>query len=46
MALLMLVIGGRERTEAEFRSILAATGFSPTRIIRIEGSAVIECHPV
>jgi hypothetical protein len=46
MGLLMLVIGGRERTEAEFRSLLAANGFALTRIIPIEGSAVIECHPI
>jgi hypothetical protein len=46
MELLMLVIGGRERTESEFRSLLAATGFALTRIILIEGSSLIECHPV
>jgi hypothetical protein len=41
----MLVIGGRERTEAEFRSLLGATGFSLTRVIPTERSSVIECHP-
>jgi hypothetical protein len=46
MELLMLVIGGRERTEAEFRSLLAATGFSLTRIIPTEASPLIECRPV
>jgi len=46
MELLMLVIGGRERTETEFRSLLAATGFSLTRIIPTEVSSLIECHPV
>ena len=46
MALLMLVIGGRERTEGELRSLLAATGFSLTRIIPTEASSLIECHPV
>lgn len=45
MELLMLVVGGRERTEAEFRSLLAATGFSLTRIIPTEASSLIECHP-
>ncbi len=45
MELLMLVIGGRERTEADFRSLLAATGFSLTRIIPTEASSLIECHP-
>jgi hypothetical protein len=46
MELLMLVIGGRERTEADFRSLLADTGFSLTRIISTKASTLIECHPV
>lgn len=46
MELLMLVIGGRERTEADFRSLLAGTGFSLTHIIPTEASSLIECHPV
>ncbi|MGO9270548.1 MAG: methyltransferase [Terriglobia bacterium] len=46
MELLMLVIGGRERTEGDFRSLLAATGFVLTRIIPTEVSSLIECHPV
>jgi O-methyltransferase domain/Dimerisation domain len=46
MDLLMLVIGGRERTQAEFRSLLAATGFHLTRIIPTEASPIIECRPV
>jgi hypothetical protein len=45
MELLMLVIGGRERTEGDFRSLLAATGFELTRIISTEASSLIECHP-
>jgi hypothetical protein len=44
--LLMLVVGGRERTEADFRSLLAETGFEIARIIPAEGTWVIECHPV
>jgi O-methyltransferase domain/Dimerisation domain len=44
--LLMLAIGGRDRTEADFRSILAATGFALTRIIPTEVSSVLECHPL
>ena len=44
--LLMLVIGGRERTEAEFRSLLAAADFSLTRVIQTEAEPLIECHPV
>ena len=46
MDLLMLVVGGRERTEANFRALLAATGFSLTRIIPTKASSLIECHPV
>jgi SAM-dependent methyltransferase len=46
MELLMLVIGGRERTETDLRSLLAATGFAITRIVPAEGASVIECHIV
>jgi len=42
--LLMLVIGGRERTEPDFRSLLEDAGFSISRMIPIEGSWVIECR--
>ncbi len=44
--LLMLVIGGRERAEADFRSLLASARFSLTRIIPTEASSLIECHPM
>jgi hypothetical protein len=44
--MLMLVIGGCERTEADFRSLLASSYFSLTRIITTEASSLIECHPV
>jgi hypothetical protein len=44
--LLMLVIGGRDRTEADFRSLLAATGYSLNRIINTAASSIIECHPI
>jgi hypothetical protein len=43
--LLMLVIGGRERTEADFRSLVASAGFSLTRVIPTGESCLIECHP-
>jgi hypothetical protein len=46
MELLMLVIGGRQRTEADFRALLARSGFSITRIIPAESNSVIECHVV
>ena len=29
----MMVIGGQERTEAEFRALLAQAGFALTRVI-------------
>ena len=45
MELLMLVIGGRERSEPEFRSLLASADFSVARIISTGTSSVIECHP-
>jgi hypothetical protein len=44
--LLMLVVGGRERTEADFRSLLDSTRFCLSRIIPTEASWLIECHPV
>jgi hypothetical protein len=44
--LLMLVLGGRERTESDFRSLLAAAGFAISRIIPAEATSVIECQPV
>ena len=46
MELLMLVVGGCERTEAAFRSLLASAGFEISRIIPTAASPVIECHPV
>ena len=46
MELLMLVIGGRERTESDFRSLLAGTGFELVRIIPTQAQAVLECRPV
>ena len=45
----MLVVndGGRERTEAEFRALLAAAGFTLTRIVSTPGEvSVIEGLPV
>jgi len=43
---LMLVIGGRERTEADFRALVATAGFAIARIIPTEASSIIECRPV
>ncbi len=46
MELLMLVIGGRERSTADFRSILGSSGFDIARIIPAGWSSLIECRPV
>lgn len=46
MALLMLAVGGRERTESEWRALLEITGFSLTRIIRAGRTSLLECHPI
>jgi hypothetical protein len=45
MDLMMLVLGGRERTEAEFRSLLGSAGFSLNRVIPAGAYSLIECHP-
>lgn len=47
MDLLMLVLtGGRERTESEFRALLRAAGFSLTRVIPTPGASLIEGRPL
>jgi hypothetical protein len=47
MDLLMMVLtGGRERTESEFRSLLQQANFSLTRVISTGGESIIEAHPV
>jgi hypothetical protein len=46
MDLLMMVLtGGRERTESEFRSLLRNAGFSLTRVISTKGASIIESRP-
>jgi hypothetical protein len=30
---LLVITGGRERTEAEYRALLAAAGFRPARVV-------------
>jgi SAM-dependent methyltransferase len=42
--LLMLVIGGRDRSESDFRRVLGSAGFALTRVIATEASSIIECH--
>jgi hypothetical protein len=44
--LMMLVLGGRERTQAGFRSLLQSSGFSLSRIIPLGTYSLIESHPV
>jgi hypothetical protein len=43
---MMATTGGRERTEAEYRSLLKAAGFEVIRIIPTRSElTVIECVP-
>ncbi len=46
--IMMLLIGGRERTEAEWRSLFEASGFALTRVVplpSLTGAGVIEGIP-
>ena len=44
---MMVLTGGRERTEKEFRSLLASAGFNLDRIIPTESDhSVLECVPL
>ncbi len=45
MDLLMLVLGGRERSEADFRALVQTAGFSLKRIIPSGTYSLIECSP-
>lgn len=46
MDLLMMVLtGGRERTEEELRSLLHTAGFSLTRVIGTTGASILEGQP-
>jgi SAM-dependent methyltransferase len=44
--LMMVLTGGRERTEAEFGSLLREAGFSLTRVIPTAGASILESRPV
>jgi hypothetical protein len=44
MDLMMLVLGGRERTEADFRSLLQSAGFKFSRMIPAGNYSLIESH--
>jgi hypothetical protein len=45
MDLMMLVLGGRERTKAEFDLLLQSGGFSLGRVISAGAYSLLECHP-
>lgn len=44
--LMLTLVGGRERTEADFRTLLREAGFSLTRIIPAGPSSIIESQPM
>ena len=44
--LMMVLTGGRERTEHDFRSLLRNAGFSLERVIPTAGRAIMESRPV
>jgi SAM-dependent methyltransferase len=44
--LMMVLTGGRERTEAELASLLRHAGFSLTRLIPTAGASILESRPV
>jgi hypothetical protein len=44
--IMLVVLGGRERTEAEFRTLLARSGFELTQIFPTDGQSVIEAVSV
>jgi SAM-dependent methyltransferase len=43
--LMMVLTGGRERTEPEFRTLLRKAGFSLSRVIPTPGAAILESRP-
>jgi hypothetical protein len=47
MDLLMMVLtGGRERTESDFNAILREAGFSLTRVLPTVGASILESRPI
>ena len=47
MDIYMMLLGGRERTEGDFRTILAESGFSLKQVIPLSlQSFILECEPV
>ena len=43
---MLILVGGRERTEREYRELLAATGWRLARTIPTERQSLLEAHPV
>jgi O-methyltransferase domain len=44
--LMMVLTGGRERTESEFRSLLHDAGFALTNITPTMGASILESRPI
>lgn len=44
--MMLVLLTGRERTEAEFRDLYAAAGFRLTRVVPADGAAIIEGVPI
>lgn len=44
--LMMVLTGGRERTESDFRSLLHEAGFSLENVIPTAGTSILESRPV
>ena len=44
--LMLVLVGGRERTLSDFESLLQQTGFSAPRIVTKEGISILESHPI
>lgn len=43
---MLVLLGGQERTESEYRSLLAAAGFELTRVIPTQsGASIVEAVP-
>jgi len=43
--LMMILTGGRERTEEEFRALLREAGFSLRRVVATPGASILEARP-
>lgn len=44
---MLVLLGGRERTETEYRSLLAASGFTLTAVIpTVAGTSLVEASPI